>query len=368
MMSTLFSYRFLLGLALALLALAPAGQAQVPERNQREVDSLRRVVARHPRDTHGTKAMVSLMYNFLYNDTAQAGSYGRQAVRVAQAIGDERRLARAYYNLATLAAMQGHFEESVRRHLLSARYFLALGNPLWAGHNYANAGSRLSGIGRFEEAMQLNLRGLRLREAAHDTAAVADSYGNIGQLYLEQQNLPAAQQAYEESLRGWRRMKVTPYIVSCLNHLAIIHRDAGRLPQARAYVAQGLAEARADSGATASLLLTLAVAEQHQGRWAAALPLLRRVEAEYQRQPPGHVTPQGFADLYAIIGESLVKTGQLTQARPYLRQALAQARRNARSSRAVAGHRWRSSRLVAASPSATRDGGRPPAGSAGQRP
>ncbi|GAA4346388.1 hypothetical protein GCM10023185_00780 [Hymenobacter saemangeumensis] len=300
--------------------------AQVPKRDQRAVDSLRRVVAQHPRDTHGTKALVTLMYNFLYNDTAQAGRYGRQAAKLALALNDQQRLARAYYNLATLAAMEGRLDESVRRHLVSARYFLAVGNPLWAGHNYANAGNRLSSTGRFEEAMRLSLRGLQLREAAHDTAAVADSYGNIGQIYLEQQNLPAAQKAYEESLRGWQQAGVTPYVVRCLNHLAIIHRDAGRLDRARRYVAQGLQTAGADSLAAASLLLTLAVLEQHQGRWAAALPLLRRVEANYQRQPPGRITPQGQADLFSIIGESLTKTRQLGQAAPYLRKALALAR------------------------------------------
>lgn len=65
-------------------------KAQVlpPQRDTRAVDSLRRVLAQHPRDTDGTWALVSLMFNFQYNDTAQAGQYGRQAMRLAQAIGD----------------------------------------------------------------------------------------------------------------------------------------------------------------------------------------------------------------------------------------------------------------------------------------
>lgn len=327
-MSKIYWMSVLIALALASPARGQKAAVLPPTRDERAVDSLRRVVAQHPRDTNGTKALVTLMFNFQYNDTAQAGSYGRRAVRLAQAIGDRRRVARAGYNLATLAAQGGHPDESVRLHLASARAFLVLGNPLWAGHNYANAAKRRAGQGRFTEAMRLSLRGLRLRQAAHDTAAVADSYGAIGQIYLEQQNLPAAQTAYEQSLRGWQQMHVMPYVIHCLNHLAIIHRDAGRFERARAYLVQGLAVVRTqpDTTANGSLLLTLAVLEQRQNQWAASLPLLRRVEAAFKAKPQGNVTPAAFADLYSILGESLVQTGQATAAAPYLAQALALAR------------------------------------------
>ncbi|MDO7847538.1 sensor histidine kinase [Hymenobacter sp. M29] len=328
--------RGLMGGTLVMLALAGAAHAQPkaqilpPARDTREVDSLRRVLAQHPHDTFGTKALVTLMFNFQYNDTAQAGRYGRQAARLATAIGDRKRLARVGYNLATLAAQGGHNDESVQLHLRSAREFAALGNPLWAGHNFANAAKRRINQGRFAEAMRLSLRGLRLRQAAHDTAAVADSYGAIGQIYLEQQNLPAAQTAYEQSLRGWQQARVPAYVIHCLNHLAIIHRDAGRFARARAYVAKGLAVVRTQPDTTANdgLLLTLAVLEQHQGHWAASLPLLRRVEAAFNRRVAGNLTPGARADLYSILGESLVQTGQAAAAAPYLAQALALARSN----------------------------------------
>ena len=316
------------GMALAQPKSRPKDAAVPPPRDSRAVDSLRRVLAQHPRDTFGTKALVTLMFNFQYNDTAQAGQYGRRALRLAAEIGDRRRLARAGYNLATLAAQGGHADESVRLHLFSAGQYLAFGDSLWAGHNYANAAKRRAGDGRYAEAMRLSLRGLRLRQAAHDTAAVADSYGAIGQIYLEQQNLPAAQAAYEQSLAGWRRVRVASYVIQCLNHLAIIHRDAGRFGRARAYVAEGLAAVRAqpDTTANGGLLLTLAVLEQRRGRWAASLPLLRRVEAGYNRRVAGNLTPAQRADLYSILGETLVHTGQGAAAAPYLRQALALAR------------------------------------------
>lgn len=320
--------RLFLLLLTASLLLSGTARAQFPQRDTREVDSLRRVLAQHPRDTNGTEALVVLMYNFLYNDTSQAGRYGRQAERLATALHDERRLARVRYNLGTLAAMADRPEESVRQHLLSAQHFLHLGKPLWAGHNYANAASRLVPLGRYTEAMQLSLRGLRYREAAHDTGAVADSYMHIGQIYLEQKNLPAARQAYEQSLRGWRQLGALPYVIACLNHLAIIHRDEGHYPAARACLAEGLGAARtqADSLGVADLLLTQAVLEQHQGRWAASLPLLRRVEAAFQAAPEGRIRGGGWADLYTILAESLLQTGQPAAAAAYLEKALPLAR------------------------------------------
>ncbi|MGI4873660.1 MAG: ATP-binding protein [Janthinobacterium lividum] len=317
-------------LALCLLLLPWLARAQFPPRDDHAVDSLRHVLSQHPHDTLGTKALVALVYKLLYYDTAQAGQYGRQAVRLATAIGDRRQLARVRYNLATLASMAGRPEESVHLHLLSAQDFLALHNPLWAGHNYANAARRYYAMGRFEEAMQMNLLGLKMREQAHDAGGVADSYSNIGQLYVEQGNLPAAQHAYEAALQGWQQLGVKPYITDCLNHLAIIHRNAGRYAEARRYLAQGLAVAHTlpDSTGAAGLLLTLAVLEQHQRHWAAALPVLRRVEAAYRQRPLGQVSPHIWADFNAIMGEALVRTGQLAAGETYLRQALRQARQS----------------------------------------
>jgi tetratricopeptide (TPR) repeat protein len=227
-MSKNYRINVLMGFWLALAGSAGAQKpvATPPTRDERAVDSLRRVVAQHPHDTNGTKALVTLMFNFQYNDTAQAGRYGRQALRLATTLGDRRRLARAGYNLATLAAQSGQPDASVRLHQYSAGQFLALGNSLWAGHNYANAAKRRASQGRYTEAMRLSLQGLRLRQAAHDTAAVADSYGAIGQIYLEQQNLPAAQTAYEQSLRGWQQMRVTPYVIQELVQNILKHARA----------------------------------------------------------------------------------------------------------------------------------------------
>lgn len=302
--------------------------AQIPRRNDRAVDSLRRVLAQHPNDTTGTKALVSLVGNFLYQDTTQAGHYGREAVRVATALGDKKRLARVHYNLATLAAIAGELEKSVRLHMLSAKEFGELHNTLWVGHNYANASARLVQAGRYTDAMRYALHGLKLREAAHDAYGIADSYTKIGQIYLEQQNLPAAQVAFERSLAGWQKLNISVYILNCINHLAIIHRDAGRFDRARAYVADGLklAKAQPDSLFSNGLLLTLAVIEQRQSHWAASLPLLRRVENGYKSVPAAQVVPAAWADLYSIMGESLVQTGQPAAAEPYLQKALTFAR------------------------------------------
>jgi len=131
-MSKIYPIGVLVGFWLALAGPVGAQKPVVvlPPRNARAVDSLRRVVAQHPHDTNGTKSLVNLMFNFLSNDTAQAGQYGRQALRLAGAIGDRRRLARASYNLATLAAQRGQPDESVRLHLYSAGQFLAQGNSL----------------------------------------------------------------------------------------------------------------------------------------------------------------------------------------------------------------------------------------------
>ena len=313
---------------LVILLLWPVlSQAQlVPQRNTRAVDSLRRILAQHPNDTLGAKALVTLMYNFQYNDTTTAGRYGRQALALATRLHDTRRLARAHYNLGTMNAMVSRARTSIAHHLASARYFQELGNGLWVGHNYRNIGARYTELGKYETAMRYQVQALRLREAAKDAGGIADSYGCIGQVYLQQRNAPAAQAAYEESLRRWRELKAMPYVLGALNHLSIIHRDAGRYPQALAYVKQGLDQVRqmGDSTAGGGFLVTLGVVRQHQQQWAASLPPLLRAERMYADESFASALQQ--ADLKSIIGETYVHLGQLAKGEKYLRQALVLAR------------------------------------------
>ncbi|KAA9332086.1 tetratricopeptide repeat protein [Hymenobacter busanensis] len=307
-----------------LLLLAGTAQAQlIPQRNNRTVDSLRRVVAQHPADTNGTKALVSLVYNFAYNDTALAGQYARQALRLATRLHDTVRLARIHYNFGTMNGAAERARLSIAHHLLSAKYNAAIGNKLWEGHNYSNIGIRYTDLGEYETAMRYLLHGLRLREAAHDSGGIADSYTRIGQVYVNQHNYPAAQAAYEQSLRRWQALNVPPYILNALNHLSIIHRDAGRYPRALDYIRQGLAQVKqgGDSLDALPFLITLGVIYQKQGQWEAALRPLLRAE-RLSALAPYH-SQQADSDLQSIIGETYVQLGQTSQAGAYLRRALA---------------------------------------------
>ncbi|WP_400192153.1 tetratricopeptide repeat protein [Hymenobacter sp. B81] len=318
------SLRFCL---LALLLLPVAAPAQlIPERDDRAIDSLRRVLARHPRDTHGTRALVTLMYYYQYNDTTTAGRYARQALTLAAELGDTLRLARVHYNLGTMNAMVTRAHTAIAHHRASARYFAALGNALWEGHNYRNIGARYTELGEYELAMRYQMRGLRRREAAQDAGGVADSYSCIGQVYLQQRNFPAAQTAYEEALRRWQALNVPVFVLDALNHLSIIHRDAGRYSQALAYIRRGLdlAAHKGDSADAGSFLVTLGVLRQRQGQWAASLAPLLRAERIYAAA--AFANPISDADLKAIIGQTYGQLGQPARGEQYLRAALTLAR------------------------------------------
>ncbi|WP_152559910.1 tetratricopeptide repeat protein [Hymenobacter sp. IS2118] len=314
---------------LLLIVLLPfSGRAQmVPKRDNRAVDSLRQVLAQHPNDTIGAKAMVTLMYNFQYNDTVIAGQYARQALALATRLHDTLRLARVHYNIGTMNAMVGKARIAIAHHLASARYFRAVGHGLWEGHNYRNIGARYTDMGQYETAMRYQVKALRLREAAKDAGGIADSYGCIGQVYLQQRNAPAAQAAYEEALRRWQELKVMPFVLDALDHLSIIHRDAGRYPQALAYLKQGLKQAREvdDSTYTGNFLVTLGVMRQKQQQWAASLSPLLRAERLFATETYSNSVQQ--ADLKSIIGESYAHLGQLDKGETYLRQALALAQK-----------------------------------------
>jgi len=281
-------------------------------------DSLRRVVAAHPADAAGQQALLGLAQVLAAQDTAQAGQAGRAALALAGRRHDPHGQAAAHLALGQLLDRRGYPSSALRLLSTAARGYQALGDSFNLSTCYRGLGRVYNAMDQYKPAMQAHLRALRLRQGVGEPAALADSYCCIGQVYVSQHNYPEALVSYREGLRRWRALGQTRYVVGALDHLAIIHRDAGRYDSAHHYLRQGMAVA--DSAGTAGLLISLGVLEKRQGHFAGAARAYQRALRLRHQQPV--ISPEQEADLCSLLGEALVLTGRLEQARYYLQRSL----------------------------------------------
>ena len=289
------------------------------------LDSLRRVAAAHPADTAGARAQAGLLAYYLKRDTARARLHGQQALVLATALPDTIAQARTEYSLGVLAQAQGHALAAIAHYQTSARLYRAQGHRRGVSHNERAIGRQYATMGQFPQSMRMLLAALRHSTAAADSVGVAESYAAIGQTHINMRNYPAAQVAYERALRHWQRLNSPAGAADALNHLAIIQRDTRHYAAAAAYLHQGLQQARRDSALTLRLLVTLGVLYQKQERWAESLPPLRR--AEHLIRQDSFASLLRKADLFAILGLSLVRNGRIELADRYMHEALLLARR-----------------------------------------
>ena len=168
---------------LLLLIGAKALCAQTPL-----IDSLKRFIATHPRDTNEIRALDHLAGEFMRKDMHKAKTYVYQQVALAKGLGTDFGLASGYSGLVAIHQNEGSLD--------SAQYYLKLLEKLSkdpankkAAVNYANsAGLFYKNQGKLKDALPYLLDALRLLENGDKTARagqmlnVGNAYYNLGEL------------------------------------------------------------------------------------------------------------------------------------------------------------------------------------------
>lgn len=303
------------------------------------------------------------------------------ALRAAQVLGEgDARYSAAATNLAKAYFGQGRYRAAValyRRALAATEKRLPPEHPD-VGAAASNLGEIYRYLGRTEEAAPLLRRALRIRERHYGTEhlSVAESLHHLAELHRVQRRPAEAEQLYWRSvmIRSYLQGRDHPALWPSLNGLAQVNRALGRAAEAdelyrraSALAEKGLPAARARTrlhefstgdaetlalsrGNSASLQLMpvrplserLAAAEQPemareleglaeiyaaQGRFAAALELVRRVLSvrEGALGPQHPEVGQAYGTLARLLAALGRNDAALTAARAATRQLSAQA-------------------------------------------
>ena len=200
---------------------------------------------------------------------------GRQVLEDAQAVGDLRALAHAYYLLDWACTESGIGEASQYRGLALPIYE-ELGDLVGQANALNNMGNAAFWEGKWAEALELYRRSRAAREKAGDIALSAMAATNIGEVLSDQGRLPEAEKNLREALRIVRSVGHRLGTAWVTSNLGVVAARQGRIAEA----ADLLDEARErfrEIGAEARVLETnarIAEAQLLAGEWSEALALI----------------------------------------------------------------------------------------------
>jgi CHAT domain-containing protein/tetratricopeptide (TPR) repeat protein len=179
-------------------------------------------------------------------------------------------------------------------------------------------------LGNYREALELNLKALKIREELHSPAAeIALVLTNIGVVYDRQHDTARAVEYYERSVRISEAEHAIPNLLSAYNNLGSKYLVLGRYADAERVLNQALALAAPDANRLieGAVLYNLARLRHAQKKNDEALALLRRSLTLREQFDPPHVL-----ETHEAMSEAFLSAHRLDEARDEAMRAVALAR------------------------------------------
>lgn len=152
-------------------------------------------------------------------DLKKAEEYFSQAISIARLNKGKLREARGLSNLGGLYIQTGRVDEGLRFVQDALAFFQQNNYPRSVSSCLTQLGRGYRRKGDYSLAIQALNQKLQIAQQGSSQIVIADSYGEIGAVLFDQENLPAALEHYDNALKIYRSVK---------NELKIIFNQANR--------------------------------------------------------------------------------------------------------------------------------------------
>lgn len=242
----------------------------------------------------------------------------REAIRRAEASGDEPALANAQTLWAATASSLGNYQEAIAAATRAAELHARLGNDEGATQARLALANAEIAVGRYGSAMPM-LESL-LAELDPDSASAALASGVLGWALTLQGKYDAGQPLLEWALDYWQRTGDPRRAAVLLRRLAFLHLSAGDYEKSfeMAQSARDAFRRVDDSGGEAKAHMDMGQARLAQGLHEEAIHYLERT-----RESLGHIGDTHCeAEALWLLGRAGVETGRLAEAGRHLERAV----------------------------------------------
>ena len=105
---------------------------------------------------------------------------------------------------------------------------------------YSNQGFYYDQVGNIKEAIQSNLKALKIREEIKDTLGVAESYNNIASIFQQQEDLASALSYYKKAETLFESQNYSPGLINVYINIGFVHYSQEKYDSAQLYFEDGL--------------------------------------------------------------------------------------------------------------------------------
>ncbi len=298
---------WLIALGLSFNSLPPA--ACVPARQ-------------NPADETALRALIDQGNRFFeQGDYSQALAAHRQALGMAERLGDRAGIARAQNSIGNVLLAQGDYAQALDYFRKSLALSEALGDKAGVANTVRNIGNIHYSQGDFALALDSFRRGLELSENLGDKAGVARSLGSLGVVYDVQGDYAQSLEYYRKCLKQFEAIDDKFGIARTLGNIAVVQHNRGDYDQSLESNRRSLAlfEEKGNKAGSARTLNNIGLVYVSQGNYAQALEYFQ--QSLKLKETLGD--KYGAANTLAGIGNIHTEQGNYAQALEYFRKGLA---------------------------------------------
>lgn len=243
----------------------------------RELDSLQRVVQHLPADTQKVNALNRLSRLLESRAPARSLQYAKEAHALATRINFKKGIAYSRVYEADNYYLQGKAHEGEKLYEEAINILDSIGDRKGLAWTYMVAGNNFTTDGRFEKAVEYALKSVKINEAAGNTSGYAWGLETVGNIFIQLGHYDKASEYLTKSLDIMTRISDLQGMASCYNSLGIIKDYSGAYAEALRYYEKALA-LHQKTGNLAEVLTTkmnIGVAYFYSGQYSQSIRELK---------------------------------------------------------------------------------------------
>jgi len=184
---------------------------------QERIDSLLAVLPKMKSDSTKVKTLNDLSYNYQYIDPKSGQKYANDALLLSQQIRWSDGIAEAYRSLGINYSVDSDFEKSL---LYYGKALKSTSNKKILSKVLRSTGLIYTYQSDYKNAMDFDMRALKMSEEVGDKKGVAAVLSNIGIIYYDLQNYRKAIEHYDKARKINEEMGNKAYLSNNLGNLA----------------------------------------------------------------------------------------------------------------------------------------------------
>lgn len=186
------------------------------------IDSMEQALVSAGQDTNRVHVLNALGWQYASSNNEKAIRYCNEAVALAKKLDFRNGLATAYNTLSNAYEKPGKYKEAMETALEGLRIREEAGNKKGVSSSLLSLGELYRKLGDFNKALDCTMRSLRIKEGLNDKKGIARCYNNIGTIYMQQGEYAAAMNYAIKTLKLKEELNDMQGVAGCYNNIAII--------------------------------------------------------------------------------------------------------------------------------------------------